>query len=447
MPASRRWMKRDARATLSEPLPSSERFRLGVNYWPARTAMAWWSDFDRTEVAADFARIAASGLDSIRLFLTWADFQPAPDQVDRRMLDRLIAVADLAAGSGLGLVPTLFTGHMSGVNWIPGWALGGTDRDDRFRVVSNGRVDGRALRNWYSDPLITRAQTLLATEAARALAGHEAVWMWDLGNENSNCVIPPTKSSAREWLRRIASAIRTADPGARLTVGLHMEDLENDRVLGPREASEVSDVLSMHGYPIYARWADGPTDEHLLPFLADITRWLAGGRDVLFAEFGLPTYRHGDPAGEADRRRYASSLVEEQAAAAYTERALAALQRAGCVGAMLWCYTDYDSAIWPTRPSTSPSTSARSGYGGPTARPSPPSPSWKRSPARGDSPPSTGSRGSISNPTSSSPSRTSRSHVSTLAIAWPRGHGPAIRDRGFGARPAPIENVSPARRP
>jgi hypothetical protein len=129
-----------------------------------------------------------------------------------------------------------------------------------------------------------------------------------------------------------------------------MEDLENDRVLGPREASAVCDVISMHGYPIYARWADGPTDEHLLPFLADVTRWLAGGRDVLFAEFGLPTYRRGDPAGETVRRENPSFLVEEQAAATYTERALAAVQRAGCVGAMLWCYSDYDSAIWDDPP-------------------------------------------------------------------------------------------------
>ena len=312
--------------------------------------MGWWSDFDRPEVAADFARIAASGLDSVRIFLTWADFQPAPNQVDRRMLDRLIAVADLAAGTGMALIPTLFTGHMSGVNWLPVWALGGSDRDERFRVVSNRRVTGSGLRNWYSDPLIARAHALLATEAAGALAGHDAVWMWDLGNESSNCVIPPTRSSAREWLRQIVSAIRTADPEARVTVGLHMEDLENDRMLGPREASEVCDVLSMHGYPIYARWADGPTDERLLPFLADVTRWLAGGRDLLFAEFGLPTFRRGDPVGDALSLRNASSLVEEQAAAAYTERALAALQRAGCGGAMLWCYSDYESAIWEEPP-------------------------------------------------------------------------------------------------
>ena len=80
---------------------------------------------DRDDVVVTTDEIAASGLDSIRLFLTWADFQPTPDEVDRRMLERLIAVADLAAGAGVALVPTLFTGHMSGVNWIPPWALGG----------------------------------------------------------------------------------------------------------------------------------------------------------------------------------------------------------------------------------------------------------------------------------------------------------------------------------
>jgi hypothetical protein len=239
---------------------------------------------------------------------------------------------------------------MSGVNWLPAWALGGSDRDERFRVVSNGRVTGCGLRNWYSDPLIARAQAFLATEAAGALAGHDAVWMWDLGNENSNCVIPPTRSSARTWLREIVSAIRTADPAARVTVGLHMEDLEHDRVLGPREASEACDVLSMHGYPIYATWADGPTDARLLPFLAGVTRWLGGGCDVLFAEFGLPTYRRRVLRGEAVRQEHASSFVEEQAAAAYTERALVALQRSGCVGAMLWCYSDYDPAIWDEPP-------------------------------------------------------------------------------------------------
>jgi endo-1,4-beta-mannosidase len=306
---------------------------VGVNYWPARTGMSWWSKFDLAEVEADFGRIAACGLDSVRMFLTWEDFQPAPDRVDRWMLERLVEVADLAGGLGLALIPTLFTGHMSGVNWIPTWALGGSSRDPRFRVVSGGRVVDTGLRNWYTDSAVGDAQVLFAAEAAAALAGHEAVWAWDLGNENSNCVIPPTRSAARAWLARLSSAIRSADATALVTVGLHMEDLEEDRRLGPPEASEACDLLSMHGYPIYARWADGPTDHQVLPFLARVTHWLSEGDDLVFSEFGLP-----------------SLVVEDDAGAAYTARALEGLRRAGCLGALLWCYSDYDPALWESPP-------------------------------------------------------------------------------------------------
>ena len=87
----------------------------------------------------------------------------------------------------------------------------------------------------------------------------------------------------------MTDSIRGADSDALVTLGLHMEDLEQDRNLGPSEAAEVCDFLQMHGYPGYASWADGPTDERVLPFLARLTRWLGGGADVLFAEFGVPT--------------------------------------------------------------------------------------------------------------------------------------------------------------
>jgi hypothetical protein len=279
--------------------------------------MGWWSQFDRAEVAADFARIAGSGLDSVRVFLTWEDFQPAPDAVDRAMVERLVTVADLAGELGLSLVPTLFTGHMSGVNWIPAWELGGSDGDVRFRVVSGGAVVESGLRNWYADPAVADAQALLASEVAAALAGHDALWAWDLGNENSNCVLPPSRDAARAWLARIGAAIRAADDTALVTVGLHMEDIKEDRLLGPRDASEACDFLSMHAYPIYADWAEGPTDDRLLPFLARMTRRLGDEREILFSEFGLPTYRRGDPMAECARRRSPTLLIEEDAAAAY----------------------------------------------------------------------------------------------------------------------------------
>jgi endo-1,4-beta-mannosidase len=309
--------------------------------------MAWWSRFDRDEVRRDLGRVAASGMDSVRLFLLWEAFQPSPEGVEHEMLARLVEVADIADAAGVRIMPTLFTGHMSGVNWIPGWALGGSQRDARFRVLSGGRVVADGLRDWFTDDDVGRAQALLAREAATALAGHPALWAWDLGNEHSNCVVPPDRGLARRWLDRMAGAIRGADPSALVTIGLHMEDLEQDRRLGPRQAAEVCDLLTMHGYPIYATWAEGPLDPHLVPFLACITRWLGAGAGVLFSEFGLPTVEAGVAAGPGAA---GPALVLEAEAATYTAQALDGLRAAGCVGAMLWCYADYDPAIWAAPP-------------------------------------------------------------------------------------------------
>jgi endo-1,4-beta-mannosidase len=312
--------------------------------------MGWWSAFQRSEVADDFSRIAASGFDSVRLFLTWEDFQPTPDSVDPLMLERLVDSVEIAKNSGLAVMPALFTGHMSGVNWIPPWALGEGVGDARFRVVSNRSLVAPRLRNWYTDEAVLRAQTLLASTVARALAGHDALWAWDLGNENSNCVVPPSRAEARNWLSRMSDAIRDADADALVTVGLHMEDLEQDRQLGPAEAAKACDFLQMHGYPGYAAWARGPTDEALLPFLARVTRWLGGGAEVLFAEFGVPTYRRGDLEGERAQRTSGTELVEEEEAASYVERALSALLESGCTGALLWCHADYVPGIWEKPP-------------------------------------------------------------------------------------------------
>lgn len=325
------------------------RFRLGINYWPVSSAMYWWRRFDAAEVAGDFARIRQAGFDSVRIFLLWEDFQPAPDVVSEKALGKLVTVADLAERHELSLVPTLFTGHMSGVNWIPPWALEATEEAARFRVVAGGRVVRAGLKNWYADQEVRQAQALLARAVAVAVGKHPALWAYDLGNENSNCAVPPTRDEALAWLDAVAGAIRSVDSVHPITIGLHMEDLEEDRRLGPQEAARVCDFLCMHGYPIYARWARSETDEMLLPFLGLITRWL-GGKDVLFEEFGAPTRpRDRWQAAQAAALSQAP-LLEEEEAAAYTRRALAVLHRFGMTGAMLWCFGDYDNKLWSEPP-------------------------------------------------------------------------------------------------
>lgn len=96
------------------------------------------------------------------------------------------------------------------------------------------------------------------------------------------------------------------------------------------EDSRLSAGSSTPEWSIFGERASTPV------VVARVTRWLGGGRDVLFSELGLPTFRQGDPDGERARSQSASPLVEEQDAAHYTGRALARLRQAGCIGAMLW---------------------------------------------------------------------------------------------------------------
>jgi endo-1,4-beta-mannosidase len=324
------------------------KFRLGINYWPVSSAMYWWRRFDASEVKSDFRRIRAAGFDSLRIFLLWEDFQPLPTHVSRQALNNLAAAADIAAHNDLSLIPTLFTGHMSGVNWIPDWALESWPaRSPRFRVVAGGRVVNREIKNWYSDKRIIRAQARLAGEVAAALGKHPALWAYDLGNENSNCVVPPTRAAAAAWLDTMTAAIRAEDSSHPITIGLHMEDLEEDRRLSPRDAGQVCDFLSMHGYPIYAGWARSTTDERLLPFLGLITRWMSG-REVLFQELGAPTIARD--SATVTSKTSSIPLLAEDAAAQFTGRALDALRDSGMTGAMLWCYGDYTNELWDRPP-------------------------------------------------------------------------------------------------
>ena len=317
----------------------AEIFRLGVNYWPAQTAMEWLARYDPMVVRRDFARIAAAGMDTVRIFLRWDDFQRSDTSIDSAALSSIVDTANAASEANVDLIVTLFTGHMSGVNWIPAWATGCGDSDDRFRVVSGGLVQpGRRVpRNWYADAEIADAQALLADRVASALSGHPAVWAWDLGNENSNCTIPPDQTVADRWLERISSVLRAHNPRVLITVGTHMEDLEDERMIGPAEAARWCDFVCMHGYPVYADWSTGPLDEHLVPFLAELTSWLAADTPVFFSEFGQST----------PPRRAAPSpqQVGEDDAAHYTGATLDALHACGSIGALIWCYADYDTRL------------------------------------------------------------------------------------------------------
>jgi endo-1,4-beta-mannosidase len=334
------------------------RFSLGVNYWPRRSAMAMWRRFDAGEIREDFARIAALGLDAVRFFLRWDDFQPRADEIDRGMLARLEAVADIAAETGLRTMPTLFTGHMSGVNWLPAWSLDPHTAHGRFRTIAGDAESPYGIGDMYTGALLD-AQLLFARSVGERLKEHPAVYAWDLGNEFSNLREPASESDAAEWSRRLTATLEEAS-AIRVTAGTHGEDLTRDRELRLSLLCAPFAFATMHGYSVYSAFARSRLDPEVVPFLALLAASFSH-KPVLFSEFGNPTCPPGklspyERVAMPDERPNPTispedpvlatyACLEEGEMAAYCTGVLERLHADGRLGAYWWCWADYADAL------------------------------------------------------------------------------------------------------
>ncbi|MEA4883708.1 MAG: cellulase family glycosylhydrolase [Clostridia bacterium] len=283
------------------------RFITGVNYWPAAHGVQMWPEFDAAEITRDMHAIRSMGMGAVRVFLRWADFQPASDRVEMVVVERFDQVLTAARDAGVGLIPTFFCGHMSGENWDAPW---------------------RAGRDPYSDPGMLRAQTSLVGLFAERYRDEETIICWDLANEQDIFVRPRDHHSGWRWVHILASEIRKHDRSHPITAGIHISSLWEDCGFRPEDLAESLDFLCMHAYPSYSEACperlDGVRSTYFVPFCAALTRALGGGADVLLEEFGATSQMNADDVIE---RYYCTTLHS--------------LLAEGAMGAMGWCYSDF----------------------------------------------------------------------------------------------------------
>jgi len=335
----------------------SEPFVLGVNYWPRRKAMYWWSNFDADEVREEFDIIASIGMNVVRLFLLWDDWQPTSDSVSVERMRDFATVCDIAAERNLGLDVTFFTGHMSGPNWSPRWLL---DKDAPLasphvrQVISGGEIVDSSYRNMFHDEEAISAARLLLKTVVSEYKDHDAIWMWNLGNEPDLFAHPHSAEAGRQWVKEMTGIIREIDPVHPVTCGLHVANLIDDNGLHADKVYGETDVAVMHGYPMYIPWAKGDLDTNFMPYLCALVTALSG-KPCLAEEWGGCTAPDG---GESevwewvtyrDKKR-TQFMASEQALADHIEAVLPKLQEVGSTGAMLWCFADYAEELWDKPP-------------------------------------------------------------------------------------------------
>ncbi|MBK8031892.1 MAG: beta-galactosidase [Chloroflexi bacterium] len=332
----------------------SESFILGVNYWPRRKAMYWWSDFDAGEVREEFAVIRDLGMTVVRIFLLWDDWQPTPDSVSADCLRNLGTVLDIAAEHGLGLDVTFFTGHMSGPNWSPKWLLDPNEPPiGQDKLVSGGEIVNIGYRNSYIDPVARAAQRLQVRTVVDAYKDHPGVWMWNLGNEPDLFAIPPDEATAIGWLTEMRDLIKGLDPQHLLTCGLHSASLFDNRPHRIHQTFNLMDVPVMHSYPQYIHVVRDPLDPDWVPYTCALTSALCG-KPTLMEEFGGCTNAPGKPSEIWKWQPYGEDrevlMASEDEFAAYIEAVLPKLVEVGATGAMMWCYADYIPELWDKPP-------------------------------------------------------------------------------------------------
>lgn len=338
-------------------------FLLGINYWPRRSAMYMWERFDPGEIREDFARIRSLGLSIVRFFIMWDDFQPQADRMDPAMLERFDVVMNSLAEAKLRGMPAFFTGHMSGVNYLPEWSLDHSRPHGRFRTFGRGmRELPWGAGDFYSGPLLDAARLHVRTIGERC-RGHEALYMWDLGNEFSNLRSANSPQESANWSKRLTGDLFEVS-GMPTTAGNHGEDLTQDRGIRPSSFCAPFPCSVMHGYSVYTHFSRSRTDPEVVPFLCQLMQSMSG-KAVLFNEFGNPTcppdtvspYDRvplpGEPAPDAKElppNAAPYACLTETEMATYCHEVLDRLQQRGALGAFWWNWADYAKELAQTPP-------------------------------------------------------------------------------------------------
>jgi len=306
-------------------------FFVGCNYWASHAGTAMWSDWSAETVALDLQRVAEAGIQVMRVFPLWPDFQPittiytnggrpsgqrhgeerlGDSEIGRAgmsqvMMERFMALADMAHARGIRLIVGLITGYMSSRLFVPP-ALQG--------------------RDILTDPEALRWQLRFVDYFVRAMKGHPAIAAWDLGNE-CNCISDvATSHQAYAWTSGVANAIRRADPLRLVVSGMH--SLSPTGTWTMQDQGELTDVLTTHPYPFWTEYMDYDPVDSMRPCLhATVESLFYGqlGRRPCFAE---------------EMGTMGPMVCSEEVAAAFARTSLLSQWAHGLPGLLWWCASD-----------------------------------------------------------------------------------------------------------
>lgn len=300
-------------------------FILGVNYWASNAGADMWRNWDEEVVEKDLTLLQENGIEVLRVFPNWRDFQPVepafggnhrlyeyrmvgddvasnPYYLDETMLSRFARFCRIAQEKGLKLIVGLITGWMSGRLYTPS-------------VLFE--------KNLYTDPVALYFQQLFIKGFVSRMKSEESIYAWDLGNE-CNCMDQAVRrEEAYSWSSMIVNAIRACDATRPIVSGMHSLGLEG--VWNIQDQGEVTDILTTHPYPFWV--------EHCLLTPLDDFRTLlhATAQTGYYASVG------GKPCLVEELGSMGPMVCDEEKVAGFLKVNLWSNWAHGAPGLLWWC--------------------------------------------------------------------------------------------------------------
>ena len=307
-------------------------FLIGCNYWASNAGVYTWKKFDKEVIVKDLQLLKEYGVNCIRVFPMWEDFQPIeryylpntpffekmPFQM--RVNDKPIATQKYESGlseeqienfkflldetkaNGFKVIVSFITGWMSGRLFVPP-ALKGKD------VIGDAEAILWACK--FIEELIPE------------IKNYENIIAWEPGNE-CNCLhFGKTEEECELWMRSIVNSIRISDNTRPIYSGMHTTKLQGSWNLLMQ--GRYTDVLTSHPYPAFTEFC-GKEDLHQM-------------RAALHAACETSYYRSvsGKPAFVEEINAIGPTYLSDKFAPEYYESSLMTSLSVGSFGYLWWC--------------------------------------------------------------------------------------------------------------
>ncbi|MGG1554688.1 glycoside hydrolase 5 family protein [Paenibacillus ferrarius] len=316
---------------MNKLLPIERRFFVGCNYWASHAGTAMWSDWRPEQVELDLDRLADAGIDVLRVFPLWPDFQPIeslytacggqrgysfgeeplPDSkagqagVSVQMMERFRQLAAMAERRGLKLIVGLVTGWMSGRLFVP------------------PALRGKPI---LTDPEAIRWQVKFVRYFVEEMRACPAIIAWDLGNECNVMGHVANRQEAYVWTAALSGAIKSSDASRPLISGMHSLSPAGHWTM--QDQGELTDILTTHPYPFWTPFMDVDPIDTMRPTMH------AAMENLFYSGLG------GKPCFAEEMGTMGPMVCGEETAAAFARTSMLTQWAHGSDGLLWWCAND-----------------------------------------------------------------------------------------------------------